>query len=241
MKIYYHAENRKPLVQAVSEFTGEKAEYLFMPTCAYKIGRYTVDKEGNLVCDDTVDRKETERLVEFLAQKGFSTATEPPAATESPEQEELPSQEETGAQVEDLGAVVAVPIEKLQMEKLEKILEAKGGLICKALEIPSAKVTTGEGRVFFPWLRGGIEDSKREACLKLIEALCRMSREQKRINAKVRNVENEKYAFRCFLLRLGFIGKEYKADRKALLKNFTGSSAFKTEKRKEEECHAVSE
>ena len=42
-----------------------------------------------------------------------------------------------------------------------------------------------------------------------------------------REVENEKYAFRCFLLRLGFIGEEYKVERKILLKNLTGSSAFK--------------
>ena len=57
-----------------------------------------------------------------------------------------------------------------------------------------------------------------------------MSKEQKRINATEKEVTNEKYAFRCFLLRLGFIGAEYKADRKILLKNLTGSSAFKTAK-----------
>ena len=41
---------------------------------------------------------------------------------------------------------------------------------------------------------------------------------------------NTKYAFRCWLLRLGFIGKEYKAERTALLKNLEGSSAFKAAK-----------
>ncbi len=40
-------------------------------------------------------------------------------------------------------------------------------------------------------------------------------------------MDNEKYAFRCFLLRLGFIGSEYKAERKILLKNLCGSSTFK--------------
>ena len=35
------------------------------------------------------------------------------------------------------------------------------------------------------------------------------------------------YAFRCFLLRLGFIGAEYKTARKILLKNLSGSSAFR--------------
>jgi hypothetical protein len=55
-----------------------------------------------------------------------------------------------------------------------------------------------------------------------------MARNQKRINAKEKEVDNEKYAFRCFLLRLGFIGDEYKTARKILLRNFTGSSAFKS-------------
>ena len=44
---------------------------------------------------------------------------------------------------------------------------------------------------------------------------------------KEKAVDNEKYAFRCFLLRLGFIGADYKTDRKILLKNLEGSSAFK--------------
>ncbi len=41
---------------------------------------------------------------------------------------------------------------------------------------------------------------------------------------------DEKYAFRCFLLRLGFIGDEFKKSRKILLANLDGSSAFKTVK-----------
>lgn len=40
-------------------------------------------------------------------------------------------------------------------------------------------------------------------------------------------IDNDKYAFRCFLLRLGFIGSEYKTERKILLRNLTGSSAFR--------------
>ena len=57
-----------------------------------------------------------------------------------------------------------------------------------------------------------------------------MSRDAKRITAKEKPVGNEKYAFRCFLLRLGFIGNAYKADRKILLRNLSGSSAFKSGK-----------
>ena len=60
-----------------------------------------------------------------------------------------------------------------------------------------------------------------------------MAKNQKRINAKEKELDNEKYAFRCFLLRLGFIGDAYKAERKILLRNLTGSSAFKSGTAKE--------
>ena len=45
--------------------------------------------------------------------------------------------------------------------------------------------------------------------------------------AYLKETDNDKYAFRCFLLRLGFIGSEYKSERKILLRNLTGSSAFR--------------
>ena len=54
-----------------------------------------------------------------------------------------------------------------------------------------------------------------------------MARNAKRVTATEKPADNEKYAFRCFLLRLGFIGAEYKEERKILLKNLSGSSAFK--------------
>ena len=53
-------------------------------------------------------------------------------------------------------------------------------------------------------------------------------------------MDNEKYAFRCFLLRLGMIGNAYKESRKILLQNLIGSSAFKSGHRKGDEDHAVS-
>ena len=54
-----------------------------------------------------------------------------------------------------------------------------------------------------------------------------MAIRQKRINQTKKEIVNEKYEFRCFLLRLGMIGDEFKAERKILLKNLTGSSAFR--------------
>ena len=66
--------------------------------------------------------------------------------------------------------------------------------------------------------------------MKFITALCNMAKTQTRISPKEKEAENEKYAFRCFLLRLGFIGDEYKTDRKVLLQHLEGSSAHKNAK-----------
>ncbi len=54
-----------------------------------------------------------------------------------------------------------------------------------------------------------------------------MARRQKRVVATLLETDNDKYAFRCFLLRLGFISDEYKIARKVLLKNLSGNSAFR--------------
>ena len=54
-----------------------------------------------------------------------------------------------------------------------------------------------------------------------------MAKTQQRVNATEKQVENEKYAFRCFLIRLGFVGSKFKAERKILLKNLSGNSAFR--------------
>lgn len=81
----------------------------------------------------------------------------------------------------------------------------------------------------FPWIRG-VPIEEVDTYAKFVSALCRMSRESKRTLKREKEVANEKYAFRCFLLRLGFIGDEYKKDRKILLSKLDGSSAYKSRK-----------
>lgn len=66
----------------------------------------------------------------------------------------------------------------------------------------------------------------RQAYLSFVAALCAMAKEAKRVTVTEKDVESEKYAFRGFLLRLGFIGAESKEQRKLLLRNLSGSAAF---------------
>ena len=72
------------------------------------------------------------------------------------------------------------------------------------------------------------------ATMQFITALCRMAKNAKRVTATEKEVPNEKYAFRCFLLRLGFIGAEFKETRKRLLQRLEGSSAFRTTEEEKE-------
>ena len=88
------------------------------------------------------------------------------------------------------------------------------------------RFTTDGENISFPWF-GATEPEEALTYTKFISAVCEMTVKQKRITAKPKENENEKYAFRCFLLRLGFIGDEFKADRKLLLSKLDGSSAFK--------------
>lgn len=52
---------------------------------------------------------------------------------------------------------------------------------------------------------------------------------QKRIQAKYVNDENEKYALRTWLLRLGMNGPDFKETRKILMENLSGHAAFRTD------------
>lgn len=216
MEIKYKAlgTDRKELVAAISEIIGVKSEYLKMPTRAYQIDYFTVDKNGNLLFDDRADSEEIENLIEQLAEKGFTAEHE-----------------------ENVGLTLGMPksyFTENDLENLQNLVSSKATLIKKALGIEDLPIEIEEDRISFPWFDeiSEVEEVK-NAYTHLIYALCEMARNQKRVNAKEKEVENEKYAFRCFLLRLGFIGASYKEERKILLQNLEGSSAFK--KGKEEE------
>lgn len=212
MTIDYKAENRKALVQAISEFTGAKAKYLGMPSAAYQIDYFTVTKEGNLEFDDRADSEEIENLIEHLAGQGFLAET-------------LKEENETK---ETTGLTISMPLDKVAVGNLTRLLDAKGSLIRKALGVTDIRIEISEDKVSFPWFETIPSPEELDAYTKFIAALCEMSVKAKRVTAKEKEVDNDKYAFRCFLLRLGFIGAEFKAERKILLQNLTGSAAFKS-------------
>lgn len=230
MKIMYKLKDRKPFIKAMEEIMGEKSVYKKSPTFAYEVDYFTVTREGNLEFDDMADSEEIESVLEELEKRGFHAVCseydepQPKIDGEEPLEDTPPAY----GNPERAELVIQMPIEKVKVDNLTKLLEAKGILIKKALGIEATPIEIGEDKVSFPWFDDVPEPEETEAYTKFIAALCKMSVNAKRVTVKEKEVDNDKYAFRCFLLRLGFIGNEYKEDRKILLKNLTGSSAFKS-------------
>ncbi len=230
MKINFNVtgSERKALVTAMGEILGLKPKYLGMPSAAYEVGDFTIDKNGTVSFDDGVDEDKVESLLEQLADRGIVAGSEKIrkqwlAAREQESQEDT---ETTGID----GLVIQMPRDGFTdtaIENLNKLVTSKSALIKKALGVADLPIEITEDKVSFPWFNPQGDAALVRAYTKFITALCDMAKEQKRVTAKEKPVSNEKYAFRCFLLRLGFIGDEYKAERKILLRNLEGSSAFK--------------
>ena len=210
-------ESRKAMVTAIEKEIGGRARYLVVPSCAYEIGNYTVGRNGELEFGDFDDIDEVAPIVDACV---MATGITPAEWEENKDAEET---ETEGA----MELTVTIPFTKVNVGNLTSLLEAKGSLIKDALGITDLRFEMNEDSVSFPWF-SKVEPEEAMTYTKFITAICEMTMKQKRITAKPKENENEKYAFRCFLLRLGFIGDEYKADRKLLLSKLNGSSAFKS-------------
>ena len=216
MTITIHAQGaeRKRLVKTISDWLGVPAKYCGAPTFNYEVDYFTIDRNGNLSFDDRADSEVIERLLQHIYDEGFDIDQ---SRTEDDEDEPC-------------AVCVSMPkslFTDSNLENLKALVTAKGNLIKKALEVADLPLEITDTKVSFPWFPSAPSPEEINAYNTFISKLCEMARNQSRVNSSEKPIENEKYAFRCFLLRLGFIGTEYKTARKILLKNLSGSSAFK--------------
>ena len=236
---------RKRLADYISGFMGTDKKYLGAPTFAYQIGYLTVSKGGAVSFEDRGYNSDIDALMAELEGQGFHTedtiAKANTAEQETTSGEDGASTEPEAAPAEGdatqphgCGLTVTLPAASLPSEalvNLTSLLTAKGRLIRKALGVEALPVEVSPDTVSFPWFEGrDLDADEVKTYTHLIAALCDMARNQKRITAKEKVTDNDKYAFRCFLLRLGFIGAEFKDERKILLRNLSGNSAFKSGK-----------
>ena len=216
MNIKFNIEKsqRKALAQKIGELTGSEVKYLGVPSCGYQIGAYTLDKETVLHGDELPDDIRSE-----LQKAGYTAEDEPVAL------------------------IISMPRDfftEQSMNNLLQLIANKETLLKHALNTESLAVNECEETIEFPWftLR---QDGDADAYAKFITMLCEFAKNLQRVVNKPDTSDNEKYAFRCFLLRLGMIGEEYKPVRRVLLRRLTGSSAFRHGKPKGGADDAVSE
>jgi len=76
--------------------------------------------------------------------------------------------------------------------------------------------------------KGGLHAGQLKSYIQLCLALSQMAKEVRTASPKPQQNENPKYAMRTWLLRLGFIGDEFKTARDLFTKRLDGDAAFRT-------------
>ena len=210
------SKQRPKLAQEIGNILGTAPHYERVPSCAYDIAGYRLDKEGVLHIPEGAEETAKDLILQ-LRERGFQDDAEVT--------EEVPVQQEK--------LTIAIQKESLTdtaLENLQKIIANKQTLFQRTFRTGSTEVEITEEKINFTWFPYTTDSDEIAAYTQFISRLCDMARDAKRVSSKPTETDNDKYAFRCFLLRLGFIGKEYKTARKILLRNLTGNSAFRSVK-----------
>lgn len=239
---------RKELAIAVGEIMNNELEYKGAPSFDYAVGDLTIGKYGEL------SGELTQELLDALAERGFvdpesgrafviEELTEEPVEIYIPELVpqrnydcdycyDGPSPNEGPDRI-----TIEIPLDgfnESSLKNLERMIASKAELIKRAIVTDKLSIEKTETTINFPWFSAESTGDEVAAYSHFISALCKAAKEQSRVTAKEKPVDNEKFAFRVFLIRLGFVGNEYKVTRKILLRNLSGNSAFKNGKPKTE-------
>lgn len=207
------SKQRPKLAQEIGNILGTAPHYERVPSCAYDIAGYRLDKEGVLHIPEGAEETAKDLILQ-LRERGF--------------QDDAEITEEVPVQQDKLTIVIPrESITDMALENLQKIIANKQILFQRAFRTDNTEIEITDEKINFTWFPYTADGDELAAYTQFISRLCDMARDAKRVSSKPTETNNDKYAFRCFLLRLGFIGKEYKTARKILLRNLTGNSAFR--------------
>ena len=142
---------------------------------------------------------------------------------------------------------IEVPLDgftETALENLNKLISGRALLIKKALGYEDADtdltaVQTGD-TLRFPWFPKVSSHDEVNAYSLFVQMLCNRAKTQKRVTIREKEQDanaSEKFAFRCFLLQLKLIGKEYGTARKIPLSKLSGNGSFKYSKSSADEAH----
>ena len=225
MNIRLATENRKAAAARLAEIIGGTSRYTKVPRCAYEVGPYFLEKDGTVTIPEDADLAP----LRTLAEEGLLEPFEAEADTQAQEADTAATEADSADSDAEGGLTISLPMDGFNpdsLDRLIKLVDSKATLIKKALNAQRLTIRRDDDRVSFPWWDEMPKPDEAQTYMSFIAALCKMAKEAKRVTAKEAEVESEKYAFRCFLLRLGFIGSDCKAQRKILMQRLSGTAAF---------------
>ena len=217
MFIITHAQDRRrELVSTLAELLNEKPRYCYAPSFAFAFSQCTVDRDAVIHPSENAEQQAVIDLAALLNRRGFECEVRDIAA-DAPESEgHYTVRIERGK------------ISEETLNKLRRIVRGKAGLLRQALGESSLEILADAEDCTFPWFPTDSDETTRNAYAVFIEKLIAFAEQRTRVTAEDKPCDNPKYVFRCFLLRLGFIGTEYRKERAVLLRNLQGCSAFRS-------------
>ena len=252
MTLQTNPAERREMVQAISKRLGSPAVYLRTPTCAYRIGGLTVERDGSIISDDDAL---LEALRPMLIERGWLTDAEASVTkTEPTEQDSEITQMELSFPVEDwtvpqlknflhtlysnqhilrrMMQSDALYIDRQMMERLDEAqtpadLEARlaDGLATGLLK--GCRIQ--DGRFTLETVRDDRDPDRWQVYATLLSAILEHAKAAKRVFLRAdADPVNEKYRANSFLMRLGFGGPEHKPLRRVLLGHLNGYAAFRS-------------
>lgn len=232
--------NRKPLVEAISQILDKPVIYQGAPSFAYTVGDYTIDRNGALSYGNNIHPDFAMVLIRDLQERGFVATTEETESEKPDNAENNPCKENVEEATVAENTADSKSLDKFTIKmpdtgftpetraNLRKIVASKATLLKQALGTDDSAIIEHDGEIAFPWFTLHGLDGEADAYSRLVAAICKMAKTQKRVTATEKPEENAKYGMRLFLVRLGFIGDEYKTARKILLRNLTGNGSWKS-------------
>jgi len=218
IQLTLNGRKRKEAADCVGTALEITPVYKKAPSYAYAVGAAVIDRDGNLSFADEASKKTRKTVLSALQAAGFMP--EPAEEANPTPQPEAPER-----------LTIQIPLTGFSPEKLDnlcKLVSSKQTLLQKAIGAEALPVAIDGDTISFPWFKVDATPEEITAYTQLVAKLCDTAKQQQRILATDKPVDNEKYAFRCFLLRLGFIGEEYAETRRILLQNLSGNGSHKS-------------
>lgn len=174
------SKQRPKLAQEIGNILGTALHYERVPSCAYDIAGYRLDKEGVLHIPDGTEKEIVEDLILQLRERGF--------------QDDMEITEEVPVQQDKL--TIAIPKESLTdmaLENLQKIIANKQTLFQCAFQTDSTEIEITEEKINFTWFPYTVDGDDIAAYTQFISRLCDMARDAKRVSSKPTKTDNDKY------------------------------------------------